>query len=178
MSTKIMAFDQTLANCGWVSVLVNEGELYPIESGTIRGQWLDAGMLEPVREAVALRELASAFMVRQNPSLVLVELPPIRRPGMERELSLLACTAVMMAAADHGLTVVGVSAQQAGAPPHRLRQRQEAPGAPGSAGAVAGVQDVADQRTHPGRLGAGMGVVDQWPELTACGPRGRPRPTR
>lgn len=113
MSTKIMAFDQTLANCGWVSVLVNEGELYPIESGTIKGQWLDAGMLEPVREAVALRELASAFMVRQNPSLVLVELPPIRRPGMERESSLLACTAVMMAAADHGLTVVGVSAQQA-----------------------------------------------------------------
>lgn len=113
MSTKIMAFDQTLANCGWVSVLINDGELWPIESGTIKGQWLDAGMLEPVREAVVLREMASAFMVREFPSLILLELPPIRRPGMERESSLLGAVAVSMAAADHGLTVVGVSAQKA-----------------------------------------------------------------
>jgi len=110
--TSIMGFDQTLANCGWVTCLVEGNNLGLVGAGLIKGHWFDAGMLEPIREAVDLCNYVKALMVYHAPSLVLVEMPPIKRPGMERESSLLGCVAVAMAADDCGIQVIGVNAQK------------------------------------------------------------------
>lgn len=110
---KFISFDPSLANCGWVSVGIYDGEIRPVHSGVIRSTWTDQGLLEPIFQTVGLTQLVGDVLGLVDPELVLVEMPPVRRPNMERESSLLACTAVAMAASEHGLRVVGVSAQKA-----------------------------------------------------------------
>jgi Holliday junction resolvasome RuvABC endonuclease subunit len=115
---KVLAFDQTLTNCAWVLALVDSTGLYPTNQvsmkiekpGPPRGM---TNMLVPLLQAEAVRQRALEVLSVWRPDLVLVERPPVRRPGMERESSLLSCGAIVSAAMSVNVPVRDVSAQDA-----------------------------------------------------------------
>lgn len=115
---KVLSFDQTLTNCAWVLSLVDPTGIIPTNQVSIKiekpGPPRGAtNMLVPLVQAEAVRCRALEVMSVWRPDLVLVERPPIRRPGMERESSLLACGAIVSAAMSCNVPILDVSAQDA-----------------------------------------------------------------
>lgn len=115
---KVLAFDQALTNCAWVLAQDDPMGLVPLGASSIR---IDkpvmsrgmSNMLVPLMQAEFVRRQALETMSVWRPSLVLVERPPVRRPGMERESSLLSCAAILSAAMSCNTPVIDVSAQDA-----------------------------------------------------------------
>jgi len=117
----IAGFDQSLNACGYVFVRLDGLKVHPITAGTLSGDdgvhpavalgW--SKMVQPLVQAENLQIQVRDLLMEHEPSLVCLERPPIRRPGIERESSLLSAGAVVGAALSLDIPFTDVGAQAA-----------------------------------------------------------------
>lgn len=114
---QILAFDQTLANCGWALVNTDEGKLSVKDSGTIRPPFVQAKGFEATftKSVMLARELRAllATLYGQYEKVVL-ELPSV--VGYRTESSLVAAVTICVTLDEMGSDFpTFVSRQSAGA---------------------------------------------------------------
>ena len=105
----VLAFDQALANTGWC--LMRPIYPYVIRTGVIRTD-TDIGHEGNLSRTILVHDAVKA-LIDTHLDLVVHETPPVG-PGMYRpESSLLAATAIRIAAHDHGVALTMAPAQRA-----------------------------------------------------------------
>jgi Holliday junction resolvasome RuvABC endonuclease subunit len=112
---QVLAFDQALANTGWVFVDIGQVQQMGLLSwGTIRTTPRDKGHQGNIERGVEVQRAVARQIDAWLPELVLYEQPPVARRGMARpESSLLAALAVNVACNLANVEVLGISGQQA-----------------------------------------------------------------
>lgn len=108
---RILAFDQALANTGWVLVNGNPWRLY--QTGAIRTSSVFQGHVGNLSRQQDLREEVGGLIETWNPDLIVHETPPVGGRMQRPESSLLGASAIWSAALDRSVPLCMVSAQTA-----------------------------------------------------------------
>lgn len=107
----ILAFDQSIAASGWAHLHGQGGVLTIREVGMLPTEVSHKGHEGTLQRGATLHRLATPLILRIRPHCIAHELPPVGGRMMRPESSLVAATAIRIAAAEYGVSVKMYGAQ-------------------------------------------------------------------